>query len=268
MEPEIVNTPFRNIKPPTGPESGSDHAQATSVDRTNTADESHSSIHVASKSANSTPALPYDPAFDYLVEAATEEQEGLFPQGEVSLIAGPSGAGKTTLLLQFNSGDKSIERVPEERQAVINARCKVFMFDNSHMTRTEDWAASLIVGRHRLIEIAERTDGPLFVTIKKCKVQGHVSQPRFVELGGGGWRPKEPEMPKAKAEVQHQSKKLKRRQQQTKIEFPEQIRSDESCGAVDQTEQIMSEIETQNMQREWLKELEDRHHPVASKSTH
>jgi AAA domain len=42
-----------------------------------------------------------DSAFDYLVEATDEEQEGLFPSGEVSLIAGASGSGKTTLLLQL-----------------------------------------------------------------------------------------------------------------------------------------------------------------------
>lgn len=40
-------------------------------------------------------------AFDYVVEPAREEQEGLFPLGEVSLIAGASGSGKTTCIFQL-----------------------------------------------------------------------------------------------------------------------------------------------------------------------
>jgi AAA domain-containing protein len=44
-----------------------------------------------------------DPAFDYLIGTAPGAigQEGLFPMGEISLIAGPSGAGKTTFAVQF-----------------------------------------------------------------------------------------------------------------------------------------------------------------------
>ena len=87
------------------------------------------------------------------------------------------------------SGDKSIELVPEERQAVIDAKVKVFMFDDTDLTRTEDWAASFLVGRERILEIASRATGPLFVTLKPCRVRGHVSQPRFVTTAGGGWKP-------------------------------------------------------------------------------
>ena len=86
------------------------------------------------------------------------------------------------------SGDKAIERVPEEREAVINGRCKVFMFDDSHITRTEDWAASFLVARERIAEIVNKADGPFFVTIKPCKVRGHIGLPRFVSEAGGGWR--------------------------------------------------------------------------------
>jgi hypothetical protein len=88
------------------------------------------------------------------------------------------------------SGDKSIERVPVERQAVINGRCKVFMFDDSHITLTEDWLASLLVGRHKILEIISHTSGPLFVTIKPCHRSGHIGTPRFVKKAGGGWLPK------------------------------------------------------------------------------
>ena len=87
------------------------------------------------------------------------------------------------------SGDKQIARVPEERKAVVDGRCKVFMFDDGHETRTEDWAAALLVARHRLIEIVEKADGPFFVTIKPCKVHGHFSQPKFEPLSGAGWKP-------------------------------------------------------------------------------
>jgi hypothetical protein len=44
-----------------------------------------------------------DVAFDYIVltNPGEPDQEGLFPTGEVHLVAGPSGAGKSTWLLQF-----------------------------------------------------------------------------------------------------------------------------------------------------------------------
>ncbi len=86
------------------------------------------------------------------------------------------------------SGDKNIERIPEERQAVINGKCKVFVFDDSHITRTEDWAASFLVGRHRIVEIINKADGPFFVTLKPCRVRGHIGLPRFVSEAGGGWK--------------------------------------------------------------------------------
>ncbi len=99
------------------------------------------------------------------------------------------------------SGDKAIESVPEERQAVINARAKVFMFDDTHKTRTEDWAASFLVARKRILEIVNRADGPFFVTIKPCSVRGHVSSPRFVTEAGGGWRGPEAPLPPAPEEA-------------------------------------------------------------------
>ncbi len=87
------------------------------------------------------------------------------------------------------SGDRAIERVPVERQAVINAKCKVFMFEDSHITRSEDWAASFLIGRERILEIAMKANGPFFVTLKPCRSRSHISRPRFVEAAGGGWKP-------------------------------------------------------------------------------
>ncbi|HEV2963428.1 MAG TPA: hypothetical protein VG649_16485 [Candidatus Angelobacter sp.] len=93
--------------------------------------------------------------------------------------------------LAIITGDKSIEEVPEERQAVIDAKCKVFMLDDTHITKTQDWGASLLVGRERILEIAAKANGPFFVTIQPCRMRGHVSKPRFIEEVGGGWKPSE-----------------------------------------------------------------------------
>jgi hypothetical protein len=85
------------------------------------------------------------------------------------------------------SGDKSMERVPEERQAIINGGCKVFMFADSDRTRTEDWVSSVLIGRERMFEIVTKTRGPLFVTIKPCRVRGHIGAVDFISKAGGGW---------------------------------------------------------------------------------
>jgi PIN like domain len=61
------------------------------------------------------------------------------------------------------SGDKSIEEVPEERQAVIDGKCKVFMFDDSN-SKAEEWIAAILVGRLRIMHLVENSDGPFFVT--------------------------------------------------------------------------------------------------------
>jgi hypothetical protein len=136
------------------------------------------------------------------------------------------------------SGDKSIERVPEERQAVINAKCKVFMFDDSHETSMPDWAASLLVARHRILEIADRADGPLFVTIRRCKVQGHITQPRFVEAAGGGWRPEQVIEIQQVVTVSGGPHIRPPRKQQLEIQYPPP-----PSDSIDKSEEIICEIE-------------------------
>jgi hypothetical protein len=79
------------------------------------------------------------------------------------------------------SGDKSIETVPENRQAVIDARCKVLFFNDTN-SYPEEWAAAVIVGRPRLFEIIEHNDGPFFVTLQKY-THAHISHVRFVGSG-------------------------------------------------------------------------------------
>jgi hypothetical protein len=86
------------------------------------------------------------------------------------------------------SGDKSIEEVPAERQAVIDGKCKVFMFDDTN-SKTEEWVAAILVGRERISQLVTNTDGPFFVTIRKFG-HSHFSSPRFIEGTGGGWKPK------------------------------------------------------------------------------
>jgi len=117
------------------------------------------------------------------------------------------------------SGDKAMARVPHERQAIIDGKCKVFMFDDTGKTRTEDWIASILVGRQRLVEIVQKTNGPLFVTIKACRAKGHIGRPDFVEKAGGGWRSAE-EVADIKPMALEHPNQPKARPQQGKFEFP------------------------------------------------
>jgi hypothetical protein len=80
------------------------------------------------------------------------------------------------------SGDKRIETVPENRQAAIDAKCKVFFFDDTN-SKTEEWAAAVLVGRARIAEIIDRNNGPFFVTLTRF-ARSHVSRPRYCADGG------------------------------------------------------------------------------------
>jgi hypothetical protein len=117
------------------------------------------------------------------------------------------------------SGDKNISRVPEERQAVIEARCKVFMFDDSDITRTEDWAAALLVARQHIMETALRANGPCFILIKPCRVHGHVRSPEFI--GIGGWKPEEEWPETISPPIEHPPRKSRpKKERQSRIDFP------------------------------------------------
>jgi hypothetical protein len=112
------------------------------------------------------------------------------------------------------SGDRAMERVPEERQAIIEGKCKVFMFEDSHKTRTEDWIASILVGRRRILEIIAKTRGPLFVTIKPCRTSGHIGSVRFVEKAGGGWLAEGESTPVPLPAIEHAAGNLRSPKQQ------------------------------------------------------
>jgi hypothetical protein len=63
------------------------------------------------------------------------------------------------------SGDKRLETVPENRQAIIEARVKVFLLTDSN-SFPKVWAAA-IIGRYRMQEIIDANSGPFFVNITK-----------------------------------------------------------------------------------------------------
>lgn len=117
------------------------------------------------------------------------------------------------------SGDKAMERVPEERQEIIKGKCKVFMFDDTGKTRTDDWIASVLVARQRIIEIIGKANGPLFVTIKPCRSIGHIGKPRFVEKAGGGWKADHLTIEVASLPLENPNQP-KRSPQQTTLRFP------------------------------------------------
>lgn len=64
------------------------------------------------------------------------------------------------------TGDKRIETVPENTQAVIETRARVFILGDSSSV-PEEWAAAIIVGHHRMQEILDANLGPFFVSVRK-----------------------------------------------------------------------------------------------------
>lgn len=138
------------------------------------------------------------------------------------------------------SGDKRIERVPEERQAVIEGKCKVFMFEDSNSS-AENWAAAILVGKQRIAKLVEEADGPFFVTLKKYG-HGHVTLPRFVPGVGAGWKIVEQQPVKP---LDTPIKKRPTRKQQRNFEFPpDKPGQIAESSAVDQSEEIMIDIAT------------------------
>jgi hypothetical protein len=75
------------------------------------------------------------------------------------------------------TGDKRIESVPENRQAVIDARAKVFLVNDSN-SYPEEWAAAVIVGHYKMQEIIDGNRGPFFVNIRK-RADGHIAKLRL-----------------------------------------------------------------------------------------
>jgi hypothetical protein len=75
------------------------------------------------------------------------------------------------------TGDKRIENVPENRQAVIDAKAKVFLVNDSN-SHPEEWAAAVIVGHYKMQEIIDGNLGPFFVNIRR-RADSHIAKLRL-----------------------------------------------------------------------------------------
>lgn len=75
------------------------------------------------------------------------------------------------------SGDKRLESVPANRQAVIDARAKIFVLTDSG-SKPEIWGAAIIVGHFRMAEIIDGNEGPFYVSVGK-RADGHISRPKL-----------------------------------------------------------------------------------------
>ena len=74
------------------------------------------------------------------------------------------------------TGDKRIETVPENRQAVTAAKAKVFLLNDSN-SKPEVWAAAVLLGHYKMQEVIDANSGPFFVTVgKRCDT--HIQRPR------------------------------------------------------------------------------------------
>jgi hypothetical protein len=75
------------------------------------------------------------------------------------------------------SGDKRIEKNVENKQAVIDAKCKLFLLTDSN-SLPEEWASAVILGREKMGSVIRKNPGPFFATISK-RSDSHVSNARF-----------------------------------------------------------------------------------------
>ncbi len=75
------------------------------------------------------------------------------------------------------SGDKRLESVPANRQAVIDAKAKVFVLTDSNSI-PEIWGAAIIVGHYKMAEIIDGNDGPFYVSVGK-RANDHILRPKL-----------------------------------------------------------------------------------------
>jgi PIN like domain len=74
------------------------------------------------------------------------------------------------------TGDKRIETNVLNRQAVIDAKVKVFLLNDSN-SKPEIWAAAILLGQYKMQDIIDGTQGPFFVTVgRRC--DSHIQRPR------------------------------------------------------------------------------------------
>ena len=78
------------------------------------------------------------------------------------------------------SGDKRLETNVENKYAIIKAKCKVFLFTDSN-SLPEEWAAAVIVGRQKILDLVRQNEGPFFATIGK-QSNSHVARLRVPKM--------------------------------------------------------------------------------------
>jgi hypothetical protein len=62
------------------------------------------------------------------------------------------------------TGDRRIEKVPENREAVIQSGCKVFLLTDSN-SKPLIWASAIIVAAERMRQLVARHDGHFFAPL-------------------------------------------------------------------------------------------------------
>jgi hypothetical protein len=80
------------------------------------------------------------------------------------------------------TGDKKIESDPFNRQAVIDAKAKIFMLSDSN-SHPEEWSSAVIVGADRILGYFDK-EGPFFVSVGK-QAHGHVGRFRVPTANRG-----------------------------------------------------------------------------------
>jgi hypothetical protein len=78
------------------------------------------------------------------------------------------------------SGDKRLEKNVENRQAVIDAKCKVFLLTDTNSI-SEEWAAAVILGRTKIASVVRKNDCCFFATISK-RSDSHITHARFPKM--------------------------------------------------------------------------------------
>jgi len=80
------------------------------------------------------------------------------------------------------SGDKRIARNVENKKAVVDAKCKLFLLTDTN-SLPEEWASAIILGREKMSNVIHKNRGPFFATIAK-RSDSHVSHAKFPDRTG------------------------------------------------------------------------------------
>jgi hypothetical protein len=101
------------------------------------------------------------------------------------------------------SGDKGIEYDGINRFAVAESRAKVFLLADT-CARGAEWAASLVMARHKISRLAATNNGPFYCSIEMGNDK-HVDKVRCFDGGGPIEKPSIPEFTIAVPDVDVQA---------------------------------------------------------------